>query len=131
MKKEKIDIIVRGEVFISKKDFDDLNEKQDEENKFANARNLAAGSLRQLDSTVTATRPLDIYIFNVQKSDSIKFKSHYESLLYLEKIGFNVNPIKIMCENIQEAVQAIEKIGNERGNTAFHCIAKEGDKPDF
>ena len=63
--KENIDIVVRGEVFISKKDFDELNEKQDEENKFANARNLAAGSLRQLDSSITATRPLDIYIFNV------------------------------------------------------------------
>ena len=117
--KENIDIIVRGEVFISKKDFDDLNEKQDEENKFANARNLAAGSLRQLDSTVTATRPLDIYIFNVQKSDNIKFKSHYESLLYLEKLGFNVNPIKILCENIQEAVKVIEKIGNDREEIPF------------
>ena len=117
--KENIDIIVRGEVFISKKDFDELNEKLDEENKFANARNLAAGSLRQLDSNITATRPLDIYIFNVQKSDDIKFKSHYESLLYLEKLGFNVNPVKIMCANIKEAVKAIEKIGNDRESIPF------------
>ena len=117
--KENIDIIVRGEVFISKKDFDELNEKLDEENKFANARNLAAGSLRQLDSNITATRPLDIYIFNVQKSENIKFKSHYESLLYLGKLGFNVNPVKIMCANIKEAVNAIEKIGNDRPNIPF------------
>ena len=117
--KENIDIVVRGEVFISKKDFDELNEKQDEENKFANARNLAAGSLRQLDSSITATRPLDIYIFNVQKSDTIKFTSHYESLLYLEKIGFNVNPVKIFCNNIKEAIKAIEKIGEDREKIPF------------
>ena len=117
--KEKVDIIVRGEVFISKKDFDELNEKQDEENKFANARNLAAGSLRQLDSTITATRPLDIYIFNVQKSDNIKFESHYESLVYLEKLGFNVNPIKVLCSNIEEAIKEVEKIGNTREQIPF------------
>ena len=112
--KEKIDIIVRGEVFISKKDFDELNEKQDEENKFANARNLAAGSLRQLDSKISAERPLDIYIFNVQKSDDIKFNSHYESLIYLEKLGFNVNPIKVLCNNIEEAIKEVENIGKTR-----------------
>ena len=117
--KENIDIVVRGEVFISKKDFDKLNEKQDEENKFANARNLAAGSLRQLDTSITATRPLDIYIFNVQKSDTIKFISHYESLLYLEKIGFNVNPVKIFCKDIKEAIKAIEKIGEDRPEIPF------------
>ena len=117
--KEKVDIIVRGEVFISKKDFDELNEKQDEENKFANARNLAAGSLRQLDSTITATRPLDIYIFNVQKSDNIKFESHYESLVYLEKLGFNVNPIKVLCSNIEEAIKEVENIGDTREQIPF------------
>lgn len=116
---EKIDIIVRGEVFISKKDFDELNEKQDQDNKFANARNLAAGSLRQLDSTITAERPLDIYIFNVQKSDTIKFSSHYESLVYLEKLGFNVNPIKVLCENIEEAIKEVENIGNTREKIPF------------
>ena len=117
--KEDIDITVRGEVFISKKDFDELNDKQDEENKFANARNLAAGSLRQLDSSITATRPLDIYIFNVQKCDSITFKSHYESLLYMEKLGFNVNPIKIPCNNIDEAIEAIKHIGDTREDIPF------------
>ncbi len=116
---KKIDIIVRGEVFISKKDFDELNEKQDEENKFANARNLAAGSLRQLDSSITATRPLDIYIFNVQKSEDIKFTSHYESLVYLESLGFNVNPVKVLCNNIQEAIKEVQKIGETREKIPF------------
>ena len=117
--KENIDIIVRGEVFIGKKDFDKINKQQDEDNKFANARNLAAGSLRQLDSNVTAKRPLDIYIFNVQKCDDLNFKSHYESLKYLEKVGFNVNPVKILCKDIKEAINAVEKIGEERENLSF------------
>ena len=119
--KEPIDIIVRGEVFIGKEEFEKLNSDRlmDEEEQFANARNAAAGSLRQLDSKITARRPLDIYIFNVQKSDSIKFTSHYESLKYLEKLGFNVNPVKIFCNNIDEAIKAIEKIGRDREKLSF------------
>ncbi len=119
--KEPIDIIVRGEVFIGKEQFEKLNADRlvDEEELFANARNAAAGSLRQLDSKITAKRPLDIYIFNVQKSDTIEFKSHYESLLYLEKLGFNVNPVKIPCNNIDEAINAIEKIGKDREKISF------------
>ena len=119
--KEPIDIIVRGEVFIGKEEFEKLNSERlmDEEEEFANARNAAAGSLRQLDSKITAKRPLDIYIFNVQKCDSKKFETHYESLLYLEKIGFNVNPVKILCNNIDEAIEAINKIGDEREKLSF------------
>ena len=119
--KEPIDIIVRGEVFIGKEEFEKLNSDRlmDEEEQFANARNAAAGSLRQLDSKITAKRPLDIYLFNVQKSDSIKFTSHYESLKYLEKLGFNVNPVKVFCNNIDEAIKAIEKIGRDREKLSF------------
>ena len=119
--KENIDIIVRGEVFISTKDFELLNEEQEilEKPLFANARNAAAGSLRQLDSKITASRPLSIYIFNVQKSDTIKFTSHYESLLYLEKLGFTVNPVKVLCKNIDEVIKEIEKIGENRENLSF------------
>ena len=117
--KEDIDIIVRGEVFISKKDFEALNETLEDSEQFANARNLAAGSLRQLDSSITATRPLDIYIFNVQKCTDIEFKSHYESLKYLEKIGFQVNPVKVLCSNIKECIDAINKIGEDRDSLSF------------
>ena len=119
--KEPIDITVRGEVFIGKEEFEKLNADRlmEEEGQFANARNAAAGSLRQLDSKITAKRPLDIYIFNVQKSDTIKFTSHYESLKYLEKLGFNVNPVKILCNNIEEAIKAIEKIGKDREKISF------------
>ena len=117
--KEKIDIIVRGEVFICKSDFEKINEEQEEDKKFANPRNLAAGSLRQLDSSIAASRPLDIYIFNVQKCDSKEFKSHYESLIYLEKIGFNVNPIKVLCNDISSVIKEVERIGNEREHLSF------------
>lgn len=117
--KEPVDIIVRGEVFIGKEEFEKLNDELEEGEKFANARNLAAGSLRQLDSKVTAKRPLNIFIFNVQKSDDIKFTSHYESLIYMEKLGFNVNPVKILCSNIEDVIKAIEKIGEDRENLSF------------
>ena len=119
--KEPISITVRGEVFIGKTDFDKLNEDRllEEQEQFANARNAAAGSLRQLDSKITASRPLDIYVFNVQKSDDIKFETHYESLLYLEKLGFNVNPVKILCNNMEEVRKAIEDIGNMRNDLDF------------
>ncbi len=119
--KEPISITVRGEVFIGKTDFDKLNEDRllEEQEQFANARNAAAGSLRQLDSKITASRPLDIYVFNVQKCDDITFKTHYESLLYLERLGFNVNPVKILCKNMQEVRDAIYKIGEMRNGLDF------------
>ena len=118
---DKIDITVRGEVFITKKDFEQMNQEREEneEELFANARNAAAGSLRQLDSKITATRPLDIYIFNVQKIDGKEFNSHFEELEYLEKIGFNVNPVRIPCETIEEVKEAIRKIGEMRENLTF------------
>ena len=118
---EKIDIIVRGEVFISKKDFEKMNQKREEEGEelFANARNAAAGSLRQLDSKITKTRPLDIYIFNVQKIEGKEFNSHFEELEYLEKLGFNVNPVRIPCKDEKEVEEAIKEIGRKREKLTF------------
>ena len=118
---EKINITVRGEVFISKKEFEKMNQEREEneEELFANARNAAAGSLRQLDSNITKKRPLDIYIFNVQKIEGKEFNSHFEELEYLEKLGFNVNPVRIPCSNIEEVKQAINKIGEDREQLTF------------
>ena len=118
---EKINIIVRGEVFISKKEFEKMNQEREEneEEIFANARNAAAGSLRQLDSNITKKRPLNIYIFNVQKIEGKEFNSHFEELEYLEKLGFNVNPVRIPCSNIEEVKKAINKIGEDRENLTF------------
>lgn len=118
---EPVNIIVRGEVFIGSKEFDKMNEEREIQGKplFANARNAAAGSLRQLDSKVTAERPLDIFIFNIQKLENNTFNSHYEQLRYLDKLGFNVNPVKIPCNNIDEAIEAIKKIGENRESLSF------------
>ena len=120
--KEPIDITVRGEVFMSKKGFEELNKEQEVLGKplFANARNAAAGSLRQLDAKITEQRPLDIYIFNVQKfAEDEMFESHFEELNYLAKLGFNVVPFRKLCHNIDEAVEAINEIGDMRENLTF------------
>ncbi len=118
---EPITITVRGEVFIGKEEFEKLNmeREENEEPLFANARNAAAGSLRQLDSSITAKRPLDIYVFNVQKCDSVKFTSHAESLKYLKKLGFNVNPVVDECNDIPQAIEAIKRIGDNRDDLTF------------
>ncbi len=80
---------------------------------------LQLGSLRQLDSKKTATRPLDIYIFNVQKLENNTFTSHYEQLLYLEELGFNVNPVKKQCIGIDAAIREVESIGERREGLSF------------
>ena len=122
--KEKINITVRGEVFIGTKEFENMNEEREilEEPLFANARNAAAGSLRQLDSKITASRPLDIFIFNVQKYDENTFdaeNSHFTELNKLSNLGFNVVPVRTLCSTIDEAIEAIKKIGEDREKLSF------------
>lgn len=119
--KENITVTVRGEVFIGTEEFEKLNEEREVmgESLFANARNAAAGSLRQLDSRITKTRPLDIFIFNIQSLENNNFNSHYEQLKYLDTIGFNVNPVRIFCKNIDEAINAIKQIGETREKLKF------------
>ncbi len=87
-------LIVRGEVYMPKKSFEKLNQRQEEEGKplFANPRNAAAGSLRQLDPKIAAKRGLDILVFNVQLAEGVTFKTHEESLEYLQKLKFKVIP---------------------------------------
>ena len=91
-------LIVRGEVFMPKKSFYALNERQEAEGKalFANPRNAAAGSLRQLDPKIAASRGLDIYIFNVQLAEGVEFSTHEESLRFLEDLRFKVVPHRLM-----------------------------------
>ncbi len=87
-------LIVRGEVYMSKKSFEKLNASQELEGKslFANPRNAAAGSLRQLDPKIAAKRGLDILVFNVQLADGVSFNSHEESLEFLKQLNFKVIP---------------------------------------
>ena len=86
---------------------------------FANARNAAAGSLRQLNPKITAQRPLDIYIFNVQKIENKTWNSHWEELNYLANLGFNVVPFRKLCHTIDEAIDAIKEIGDNREELTF------------
>ena len=105
-------LIVRGEVFMPKKSFEKLNARQEEEGKplFANPRNAAAGSLRQLDPKIAAKRGLDIYIFNIQLAEGIQFTSHSESLEYLKSLKFKVVPYKKLdtVEAINAEVESID-----------------------
>ena len=93
-------LIVRGEVYMPKKQFATLNERQEAEGKalFANPRNAAAGSLRQLDPKIAAKRGLDILIFNVQYAEGVTFESHDESLAFLEKLRFKVVPYRVFAD---------------------------------
>ena len=109
-------LIVRGEVFISKKRFEQLNAQQEAEGKqlFANPRNAAAGSLRQLDSKIAAKRGLDIYIFNIQLADGMTFQTHEESLNYLSSLHFKVIPFHILS-SIQDINNRVMDINERRG----------------
>ena len=109
-------LIVRGEVYMPKKSFEKLNARQEEEGKalFANPRNAAAGSLRQLDSKFCAQRGLDIYIFNIQLCEGVEFSTHAQSLDYLKALRFKVVPYKKLS-SIQEIDEYVLAINENRG----------------
>ena len=106
-------LIVRGEVFMPKKSFEKLNARQEQEGKplFANPRNAAAGSLRQLDPKIAAKRGLDIYIFNIQLAEGVEFTKHSETLEYLKALKFKVIPHKILSssEEIHREILSINE----------------------
>ena len=108
-------LIVRGEVFMPKKSFHQLNERQEAEGKplFANPRNAAAGSLRQLDPKIAAQRKLDILIFNVQLAEGVEFHSHGQSLQYLRDLGFKVIDGKIL-KDASAVVEYVMTINEDR-----------------
>ena len=112
---------VRGEVFMSKKAFAQLNEKCTLEGKptFANPRNAAAGSLRQLDSSVAASRNLDIFVFNIQQSEGVEFDTHLEGLSFLRKAGFKVISNEKAFSTIEDAYEEIMRIGEERSKLYY------------
>ncbi len=108
-------LIVRGEVFMPKKSFEKLNAAQEAQGKplFANPRNAAAGSLRQLDPKIAAKRGLDIYVFNVQAAEGVSFESHTQSLEYLRSLKFKVIPHKKLSQ-ISEIDAEVESINENR-----------------
>ena len=119
---DKREIIVRGEVYISKENFEKVNEYQEEHDLqiFANPRNLAAGSLRQLDSKLTAKRPLDIFVFNLENINELDgIDTHSDSLEYLKKLGFSVSENYKICKSIDEVIEFIDYWTEKRGSLKF------------
>ena len=105
-------LIVRGEVFMPKKSFEVLNARQEALGKplFANPRNAAAGSLRQLDPKIAAERGLDIYVFNVQLAEGVEFTTHQESLDFLQNLRFKVIPFEVLpADQVTEQVMKINE----------------------
>lgn len=112
---------VRGEVYMPHKSFEALNRRQEEtgQKTFKNPRNAAAGSLRQLDSSVVAQRKLDIFVFNIQQIEGKEIATHKEGLQYLSKLGFKTIPDTSVYSSIEEAFSEVERIGEKRDALDF------------
>lgn len=114
--KEPMNSEVRGECFMPKRSFVQLNQDREAEGKdiFANPRNAAAGSLRQLDSKITAKRNLDTFLYTVADFGPMQAKTQYDALEELEKIGFHTNREKRLCHSIDEVWSYIEEYHDKR-----------------
>ncbi len=115
-------LVVRGEAFIHTSDFDKLNAKliQDGEKPYLNPRNTAAGSLRQLDPSLTASRPLTVLIYQIVEFEGVNPpQTQWDLLEYLRKMGFPVTNLAELCDNIQTAFQKCEKLGETRDQIPF------------
>ena len=113
-------LIVRGEVFMPKKVFHALNQEREKRGEalFANPRNAAAGSLRQLDPKIAASRKLDILVFNVQWMEPGQFETHVETLDYLKNKGFKVIP-HYSCDQVEQAITYVTQVGENRDQYQF------------
>ena len=118
---EPVDIEVRGEIYMSKKVLEEINEKRKENGMelLQNARNAAAGSIRQLDSKVAASRKLECWIYHLPNPEDYGIETHLEALNYMNKLGFRVNPNNKLVSNIDELLQYIEEKGAERDNLPY------------
>lgn len=115
---EPVSVEVRGEVYMPKESFEKLNEEnlKNGEKLFANPRNAAAGSIRQLDSKITAKRDLSMFCYTAIFTGDMKNppKNHYDSLMYLKKLGFKVNPNIRLCKNAKEAIEYCKEWDEKR-----------------
>lgn len=112
---------VRGEVYMPHKSFEALNKKQEELglDPFKNPRNVASGTLKQLDSSVVASRRLDIFVFNIQQIEGKALSNHKESIDYLASLGFKTIPVEKVFTTIEDAFEEVLKIGEKRGELGF------------
>jgi DNA ligase (NAD+) len=116
-----IDIEVRGEIFISKKEFNKINEQREKDGLplFQNCRNLAAGSVRQLDSSVTSSRKLDNFIYYLPNPLDYGIETHEEALEFMKDLGFKVNPNNRLINNIDELLEFIKEKGEKRESLSY------------
>jgi DNA ligase (NAD+) len=114
-------IEVRGEAYIPKKEFERLNEEREKAGLplFANPRNAAAGSLRQLDPRITASRPLNIFVYGTGRIDGIEVSTHLEMLELLKKMGFRVNPNVSVFRRIDDVISYCERWVEQRGRLPY------------
>ncbi|HON58781.1 MAG TPA: NAD-dependent DNA ligase LigA [Smithella sp.] len=114
-------IEIRGEVYMEKEPFRKLNQRRLDEGEepFANPRNAAAGSLRQLDSRITARRPLNIFLYQIGEAKDVSFMSHREALLALQEWGFPVNPLVEKKADIDACLEYYKKIGEKRESLPY------------
>jgi len=119
--KQELDIEVRGEIFISKKEFERINAQRKKENLplFQNCRNLASGSVRQLDSKIASSRNLDTFIYHLPNPIDYGIKTQEESLKFMEDLGFKVNKERALCHTVDELLNYIEKITNQRSSLTY------------
>lgn len=119
--KEEVDIEVRGEIFMNKKTLEELNEKRKEKGEplLQNCRNAAAGSIRQLDSKVAASRKLDNFIYHLPDPEDYGLKTHAEAIEYMRSLGFKINPNNRLVKNINEVLEFIEEKGKLRPRLAY------------
>ncbi|MDF2700282.1 MAG: ligA [Haloplasmataceae bacterium] len=119
--KEKLDIEVRGEIYMPKKSFDKLNEEKrlNDLPIFANPRNAAAGSVRNLDSKIAAKRNLDVFLYNVPNASNMGFIAHSETLDYLDQLGFKTSKERRLCKNVDEVLDFINYWSNNLNNLPF------------
>ena len=118
---EKIDIEVRGEIYMSKKSLEKVNLERlkNGEKPLQNARNGAAGSIRQLDSSVAAKRGLDVWIYHLPNPLDYGIHTHFEALEFMEKLGFKVNPNNRLVNNINEVLDFISEMGDKRESLPY------------
>lgn len=112
---------VRGEVYMSKKTLNELNAIREQNNEvlLANARNAAAGSIRQLDSSIAASRKLEAFWYYLVNADELGFKKHSDALDYIEKIGFRTNKERRICKGIEEVLAYIREYTEKRSSLAY------------
>lgn len=112
---------VRGEVYMSKKTLNELNAIREQNNEvlLANARNAAAGSIRQLDSSIAASRKLEAFWYYLVNADELGFKKHSDALDYIEKIGFRTNKERRICNGIEEVLAYIREYTEKRSSLAY------------